>query len=45
MSKLEILTFPNKFLAQPTKPLENIDGRVQEMIDSMASTMYGIHHV
>jgi peptide deformylase len=40
MSKLEILTFPNKFLAQPTKPLENIDGRVQEMIDSMASTMY-----
>ena len=40
MSKLEILTFPNKFLTQPTKPLENIDGRVQEMIDSMASTMY-----
>jgi peptide deformylase len=40
MPKLEILTFPNKFLTQPTKPLENIDGRVQEMIDSMASTMY-----
>ena len=40
MSKLEILTFPNKFLTQPTKPLENIDGRVQEMIDNMASTMY-----
>ena len=40
MSKLEILTFPNKFLTQPTKPLENIDGRVQEMIDNMAATMY-----
>jgi peptide deformylase len=40
MSKLEILTFPNKFLTKPTKPLENIDGRVQEMIDNMASTMY-----
>jgi peptide deformylase len=40
MSKLEILTFPNKFLSKPTEPLENIDGRVQEMIDNMASTMY-----
>jgi peptide deformylase len=40
MSKLEILTFPNKFLTQPTKPLENIDSHVQEMIDDMASTMY-----
>ena len=40
MSKLEILTFPNKFLTKPTKPLENIDGRVQEMIGNMASTMY-----
>ena len=40
MPKLEILTFPNKFLSQPTKPLENIDGRVQEMIENMAATMY-----
>lgn len=40
MSKLEILTYPNKFLAKPTKPLQNIDGRVQEMIDNMAATMY-----
>ncbi len=40
MSKLEILTYPNKFLLNPTKPLENIDGEVQEMIDSMADTMY-----
>ena len=40
MSKLEILTYPNKFLSQPTKQLENIDGKVQKMIDNMASTMY-----
>ena len=40
MSKLEILTYPNKFLSEPTKPLENIDGKVQEMIDQMAATMY-----
>ena len=40
MSKLEILTYPNKFLGEPTKPLENIDGKVQETIDQMAATMY-----
>jgi len=40
MSKLEILTYPDKFLSEPTKPLENIDGMVQEMIDQMAATMY-----
>ena len=40
MSKLEILTYPNKFLSEPTKPLENIDGKVQEMIDQMATAMY-----
>ena len=42
MSKLEILTYPNKFLLSPTKPLENIDGEVQEMIDNMAATMYDV---
>jgi peptide deformylase len=40
MSKLEILTYPNKFLGEPTQPLENIDGKVQEMVDRMAATMY-----
>lgn len=40
MSKLEILTYPNKFLLKPTRPLENIDGKVQDMIDDMAATMY-----
>lgn len=40
MSKLEILTYPNKFLLKPTKPLKNIDGKVQEMVENMATTMY-----
>ena len=40
MNKLDILTYPNRFLSQPTQLLENIDGKVQEMIDKMALTMY-----
>ena len=40
MSELEILTYPNPFLTQATKPLKNIDGKVQEMITKMADTMY-----
>ena len=40
MSKLDILTYPNKTLSQPTTPLENIDGKVHEMIEVMANTMY-----
>ncbi len=40
MAILKILTYPDKFLKQPTKPLENIDGQTQKMIDDMAETMY-----
>src|SRR5210317_320179 len=40
MNKLNILSYPDKFLSQPTQPLDNIDGKVQEMIDKMALTMY-----
>ncbi len=40
MAILKILTYPDKFLKKPTKPLENIDGRTQKMIDDMAETMY-----
>jgi peptide deformylase len=40
MSKLEIVTYPDKFLSQPTQPLEEIDGKVQEMINHMSDTMY-----
>ncbi|MEW6671761.1 MAG: peptide deformylase [Thermodesulfobacteriota bacterium] len=41
MTMLEILTYPNQFLLQPTKPVENIDGKLQQLIDNMAVTMYG----
>ena len=40
ISKLDILTYPDSFLSEPTQPLEEIDGEVQEMIDKMAATMY-----
>ena len=41
MSKLEIVTFPDKFLAKPTTAVKNINGKVQTMINNMAETMYG----
>ena len=40
MAILEILTYPNKFLSQPTKPVENIDREIQNLIEDMAATMY-----
>jgi peptide deformylase len=40
MSTLRILTYPDHFLLKPTEPLKDIDGNVQQMIDSMAETMY-----
>ena len=40
ISKLDILSYPDKFLSKPTQPLDNIDGKVHEMIDKMAATMY-----
>ncbi|MFC1813643.1 peptide deformylase [Thermodesulfobacteriota bacterium] len=40
MTLLEILTYPDIFLKQPTKPVENIDGSIQNLIDDMAFTMY-----
>ena len=40
MAILEILTYPDKFLMQPTRAVENVDGRLQEVIDNMARTMY-----
>jgi len=42
MTMLEILTYPNQFLQQPTKPVENIDGMVQRLIDDMTATMYAV---
>lgn len=40
MATMEILTYPNKFLSQPTQPVKNIDGELQNMIERMAVTMY-----
>ena len=40
MDKLDILTYPDKTLSQPTTPLNKVDGKVQEMIDGMANAMY-----
>ncbi len=40
MPKLDILTYPDKFLQQPTKPVENIDEIIQKLIADMAETMY-----
>jgi len=40
MTILTVLTYPDNFLSQPAKPVENIDGTVQNMIEDMSSTMY-----
>ena len=40
MTILDILTYPDKFLKQQTRPVENIDGAMQTVIDNMATTMY-----
>lgn len=40
MTLLKILTYPDKFLTRPTQPVENIDGKVNEIIESMSATMY-----
>ena len=40
MTILEIKTYPDKILREPTKPVINIDGATQELIDNMTQTMY-----
>ena len=40
MSILEIVTYPEKILLNPTKPIENVDGNLQDKINDMAETMY-----
>ena len=37
---LEILTYPDNFLRQPTRDVETIDDEIQEIIENMAETMY-----
>jgi peptide deformylase len=36
----DIVTYPDKFLEKPTKPVANINGQTQKVIDNMATTMY-----
>ncbi|HIJ56350.1 MAG TPA: peptide deformylase [Deltaproteobacteria bacterium] len=40
MNMLRIHTFPDSFLTQTAKAVENIDGKLQDIIDRMAQTMY-----
>lgn len=40
MAILDILTYPDEFLRQTAKPVENINGETQHLIDDMAETMY-----
>lgn len=40
MAILEILTYPDGFLRELTRDVNNIDGELQKLIDSMIETMY-----
>ncbi len=40
MAILDIVTYPDKFLRQPTHEVEDIDDELQKIIDDMAETMY-----
>lgn len=40
MSVMKIYTYPDKVLRKKTKPVQNIDGATQEMINGMSNTMY-----
>jgi peptide deformylase len=40
MTILDILTYPDHFLRNRTQPVKNIDGKVQEIIADMSTTMY-----
>jgi peptide deformylase len=37
---LDIVTYPDKFLKSPTRDVDNIDGKLQGLIDNMGTTMY-----
>jgi peptide deformylase len=40
MMKLEILTYPDHFLSEPSELVEEIDESLQKLIENMAQTMY-----
>jgi len=40
MGTLKVVTYPDEFLRQPTRPVETIDEKIQDIIEQMAETMY-----
>ena len=40
MTIRKILTYPDKFLRQPTKPVTSFDENLQQLIEDMIETMY-----
>jgi peptide deformylase len=40
MTILDIVTYPDQILRQKTKPVNNIDEHLQQLIDNMGETMY-----
>lgn len=40
MAIRRILTYPDTVLREPAEPVTNIDGKIQQLIDDMADTMY-----
>ncbi len=40
MEPYDIVTYPDRFLREPTKPVKEINGTLQGIIDRMAQTMY-----
>lgn len=40
MAIRRILTYPDPVLREPAEPVTNIDGKIQQLIDDMADTMY-----
>ena len=40
MNEFRIHTYPDSFLKQIARPVENVDGELQGIIDRMAQTMY-----
>ena len=40
MEAFKIVTYPDPFLAKPTRPVDRIDGDLQQLVDRMGETMY-----
>ena len=40
MAVLDIVTYPDKFLKEPTRPVEAVDDEIRRIVADMADTMY-----